>query len=52
MRNLHRLAGAGIRCPLVRCLQMHVLVMGFIGSGGVAAPRLKDADLPLVGRTF
>lgn len=48
MRNLIRLAAAGIRCPTAHQLQMHVLVMGFIGSGEVAAPRLKDANLPLV----
>ena len=48
MRNLIRLSEAGIRCPTAHQLQMHVLVMGFIGSGDVAAPRLKDADLPLV----
>ena len=48
MRNLIRLREAGIRCPTAHQLQMHVLVMGFIGSGDVAAPRLKDADLPLV----
>ncbi len=51
MRNLMRVAAAGIRCPRVHQLQMHVLVMGFIGSGAVAAPRLKDADLPLVRLT-
>jgi serine/threonine-protein kinase RIO1 len=50
MRNLIRLSEAGIRCPTAHQLQMHVLVMGFIGSGDVAAPRLKDADLPLVRR--
>ena len=49
MRNLIRLAATGIRCPRAHVLQMHVLVMGFIGSGDIAAPRLKDADLPLVG---
>lgn len=48
MRNLIRLAAAGIRCPVAHQLQMHVLVMSFIGSGDVAAPRLTDADLPLV----
>jgi RIO kinase 1 len=48
MRNLIRLAEAGIRCPVAHQLQMHVLVMSFIGGGDVAAPRLKDADLPLV----
>ncbi len=48
MRNLVRLAAAGIRCPQAQLLQMHVLVMSFIGTGSVAAPRLKDAALPLV----
>lgn len=48
MRNLVRLAAAGIRCPRAHLLQMHVLVMSFIGTGAVAAPRLKDAQLPLV----
>lgn len=47
LRNLARLQAAGIRCPKPLTLQMHVLVMEFIGSGEVAAPRLKDADAPL-----
>lgn len=46
MRNLMRLTAAGIRCPKAHMLQMHVLVMSFIGSDDVAAPRLKDATLP------
>ena len=45
LRNLARLSAAGVRCPKPITLQMHVLVMEFIGSGGVAAPRLKDADV-------
>ncbi|VFQ87516.1 unnamed protein product [Cuscuta campestris] len=47
MRNLMRLKAAGIRCPTPIILRLHVLVMEFIGKGGWAAPRLKDADLPL-----
>ena len=47
LRNLMRLHAAGIRCPKPLTLQMHVLVMEFIGSGEVAAPRLKDADVLL-----
>ena len=40
-RNLSRLKAAGIRCPQPVHLRMHVLVMEFVGSHGVAAPRLK-----------
>uniref|UniRef100_J3MIQ9 Serine/threonine-protein kinase RIO1 n=1 Tax=Oryza brachyantha TaxID=4533 RepID=J3MIQ9_ORYBR len=45
MRNLLRVKAAGIRCPVPLLLRLHVLVMEFIGKGGWAAPRLKDADL-------
>nr|GMD74946.1 serine/threonine-protein kinase RIO1-like [Ipomoea batatas] len=41
------LKAAGIRCPTPLLLRLHVLVMEFIGRGGWAAPRLKDAGLPL-----
>ncbi|KAJ8526907.1 hypothetical protein K7X08_029384 [Anisodus acutangulus] len=47
MRNLMRLKAAGIRCPAPILLRLHVLVMEFIGKGGWAAPRLKDAALSL-----
>ncbi|XP_027092442.1 uncharacterized protein [Coffea arabica] len=47
MRNLMRLKAAGIRCPTPILLRLHVLVMEFIGEGGWAAPRLKDAALSL-----
>eukprot|EP00887_Chlorella_sp_A99_P005225 scaffold1.g5225.t1 len=46
MRNLSRLHAAGINCPRPLLLRLHVLVMEFLGEGGVAAPRLKDAGLP------
>ncbi|ONM22961.1 Serine/threonine-protein kinase Rio1 [Zea mays] len=45
MRNLLRVRAAGIRCPAPLLLRLHVLVMEFIGKGGWAAPRLKDAVL-------
>ncbi|XP_058093209.1 uncharacterized protein LOC131239498 isoform X2 [Magnolia sinica] len=45
MRNLLRIKAAGIRCPSPILLRLHVLVMEFIGKGGWAAPRLKDAAL-------
>lgn len=44
-RNLVRLQAAGIRSPQPLQLRSHVLIMDFIGTHGVAAPRLKDADL-------
>lgn len=47
MRNLMRLKSSGILTATPRQLRQHVLVMDFIGEGGVAAPRLKDAGLPL-----
>ncbi|CAN0915680.1 Serine/threonine-protein kinase RIO1 [Linum grandiflorum] len=47
LRNLIRLKAAGIRCPTVHLLRLHVLVMEFIGKAGWAAPRLKDAGLSL-----
>ena len=40
-----RLHNAGIRCPKPILLRQHVLVMEFIGKKGLAAPRLKDAQL-------
>ncbi|KAK3129645.1 hypothetical protein QOZ80_6BG0482780 [Eleusine coracana subsp. coracana] len=45
MRNLLRVRTAKIRCPVPLLLRLHVLVMEFIGKGGWAAPRLKDAAL-------
>ena len=45
MRNYRRLALAGVPCPSVHLLREHVLVMGFLGRDGYAAPRLKDARL-------
>jgi len=45
MRNLIRLREAGMRVPQVVLLRSHVLVMGFIGEDGRAAPRLKDTAL-------
>ena len=47
MRNLVRLRAAGIAAPAPTQLRMHVLAMEFLGADGVAAPRLKDAGLPL-----
>lgn len=40
-RNLVRLQAAGIRSPQPLQLRSHVLIMAFIGTDGVAAPRLK-----------
>ena len=40
-----RMKEAGINCPDVICLRKHVLVMKFIGTDQVPAPKLKDAHL-------
>jgi RIO kinase 1 len=45
MRNLRRLAAAGIPAPRPVVLKGHVLVMDFVGTGGWPAPRLKDVQL-------
>ena len=45
MRNYRRLALANVPCPSVHLLREHVLLMGFLGRDGLAAPRLKDAHL-------
>ncbi|KAM3385341.1 hypothetical protein ACQJBY_009310 [Aegilops geniculata] len=45
MRNLKRVRAAKIRCPKPLLQKLHVLAMEFIGKGGWAAPRLKDAAL-------
>lgn len=45
MRNLWRIYQAGINCPQPRVLRSHVLVMDFVGRGGLPAPLLKDVPL-------
>eukprot|EP00727_Mastigamoeba_balamuthi_P008966 m51a1_g4692 putative serine threonine-protein kinase rio1-like (632) ;mRNA; r:196753-199306 len=45
LRNLAKMHKHGIRCPRPVGLYGHVLVMEFLGSGGVAAPMLRDARL-------
>ena len=46
MRNLARISRAGLRCPAPLAIRDHVLVMELVGTGSMAAPRLKDARLP------
>ncbi|KAL5524307.1 RIO1 [Sanghuangporus sanghuang] len=47
MRNLRRLATAGIPCPAPIEVRENVLVMEFLGDEeGWASPRLKDAEIP------
>jgi len=45
MHNLMRMHKCGINCPKVVALKKHVLVMSFIGTNGIAAPKLKDVRL-------
>ncbi|ODQ67657.1 RIO1-domain-containing protein [Nadsonia fulvescens var. elongata DSM 6958] len=45
-RNLKRLTAAGIPCPKPVYLQLHVLVMEFLGDRkGWPSPRLRDANI-------
>jgi RIO kinase 1 len=46
MRNLLRLQRAGVPAPRPVLLRGHVLLMEFLGRDGIAAPRLKDVELP------
>lgn len=45
VRNLKRLNLAGIFSPVPLILKSNLIVMEFIGHDGIAAPRLKDADI-------
>lgn len=45
MCNLVRMKEAGLPCPDVVLLKKHVLVMSFLGTDQVNAPKLKDAVL-------
>jgi len=44
MRNLVKMARHGIHVPEAVMLKKHVLLMSFIGSDGVPAPKLRDVD--------
>ncbi|OWZ70352.1 hypothetical protein AYX14_04248 [Cryptococcus neoformans] len=46
LRNLRRLVQGGVRAPVVHECKENVLVMDFLGTGEVASPRLKDAEIP------
>lgn len=45
MHNLMRIQKIGINCPDVIALKKNILLMSFIGSNNVAAPKLKNAIL-------
>ena len=46
VRNLKRIAMTGtLKCPMPHIFKNNVILMDFIGKGGVAAPRLKDAPI-------
>lgn len=44
VRNLKRLLLAGIPCPKPLIFKNNVILMEFIGTNSLAAPRLRDAD--------
>jgi RIO kinase 1 len=48
VRNLKRLHQAGIKCPNPILLKSSLIVMEFIGSNGIAAPKLKDASIETI----
>lgn len=45
VRNLKRLHLAGLNCPIPLVLKSNLIVMEYIGKDGIAAPRLKDAEI-------
>merc|ERR1719305_678855 len=45
MRNLRRMRNANLPCPIPVEVRQNVLVMEYVGQDGVAAPRLKDAEV-------
>jgi RIO kinase 1 len=45
MRNLRRMRNANLPCPIPVEVRQNVLVMEYVGHDGVAAPRLKDAEV-------
>ncbi|XP_062506530.1 serine/threonine-protein kinase RIO1-like isoform X2 [Corticium candelabrum] len=45
MRNLTRIYGSGVPCPVPVVLKSHILVMSFLGNDGWPAPKLKDTSL-------
>lgn len=45
MHNLLRIQKIGINCPEVIALKKNILLMSFIGSNNIAAPKLKNAIL-------
>lgn len=45
LRNLRRLQKAGVSCPTPYHLEDFLIVMQFIGSDGVPAPKLKEVSL-------
>jgi RIO kinase 1 len=45
MRNLRRMRNAHLPCPIPVEVRQNVLVMEYVGQDGVAAPRLKDAEV-------
>lgn len=45
MENLKRMKKYGILCPTVVTLKKHILVMKLIGTNGVPAPQLREANL-------
>jgi RIO kinase 1 len=44
-KNLHKAAAAGVACPTPIAVRANVLVMSFLGEGGLPYPRLADSKV-------
>ncbi|NMX21475.1 serine/threonine protein kinase [ANME-1 cluster archaeon GoMg4] len=51
-KNLKRAFDAGVRVPQPLVCDKNVLIMEFIGKGGIAAPRLRDLPVDILTEDF
>ncbi|MGB2727879.1 MAG: serine protein kinase RIO [Halobacteriota archaeon] len=51
-KNLKRAFDAGVRVPMPIAYDKNVLIMEFIGKGGIAAPKLRDVPLEVLALDF
>jgi len=51
-KNLKRAFDVGVRVPMPIACDKNVLIMEFIGKGGIAAPKLRDVPLEVLALDF
>lgn len=51
-KNLKRAFAVGVRVPMPIACDKNVLIMEFIGKGGIAAPKLRDVPLEVLSLDF